>query len=294
MKKEALARERSLAAQSPYMTQVATYRARNPPLDHSRLMQDPKVQDWASIAGTRRSLATNVPDGGARVNVNHLKYKRDADFTSTTPYDGGPSYNPETCVQNWTEDRRDKNYKSGFHPKELRRPTRYDSEYSARFKPTTADYVGRLTHTYNTTSRFEGLTRVGTNGIAAPVLPKRAADTSGEHVFYAKDGFGPGATQDHTAPTARGRFWVGTAPHVAHDTITHSTLRAEPLEFQQRCPMEDARSKILMGNKPLTHESDRTLRIRDDLIATNAFARTWRTMYQSEHVDFSRRPATVR
>lgn len=49
-----------------------------------------------------------------------------------------------------------------------------------------------------------------------------------------------------------------------------------------------------MGNKPLTHESDRTLRIRDDLVATNTFTRTWRTMYQSDHVDFSRRPATVR
>lgn len=98
--------------------------------------------------------------------------------------------------------------------------------------------MGRLTHTYNTTSRFEGLTRVGTNGIAAPVLPKRSADTSGEHVFYAKDGYGPTPWMDHTAPTARGRFWVGTAPHVAHDTITHSTLRSEPLEFQQRCPTE--------------------------------------------------------
>ncbi|KAG2447151.1 hypothetical protein HYH02_007897 [Chlamydomonas schloesseri] len=278
------------------MAQVATYRARNSPLDHTRLLTDPKVQDWAAISGTRRSLATNVPDGGPRVNVNLLKYKRDADFTSTTPYDGGPSYNPETCVQNWAEDRRDKNYKSGFHPKEVRRPSgRYDSEYAARFRPSGAEYLGRLTHTYNTTSRFEGLARVQTNGIVTPVLPKRSADTSGEHVFYAKDGFGPTQWMDHTAPAARGKFWVGTAPHVAHDSITHSTLRSEPLEFQQRCPMEDARSKILMGNKSLIHESDRTLRIRDELIATSrTFASTWRSIYQSEHVDFSHRPATVR
>ncbi len=31
------------------------------------------MQDWASISGARRRLPTNVPDGGAHVNVNIIR-----------------------------------------------------------------------------------------------------------------------------------------------------------------------------------------------------------------------------
>ncbi len=55
-----------------YMAQTNTYKARCSALDQTRLNTDPRVQDWASIAGTRRSLPTNVPDG-ASVSVNRLK-----------------------------------------------------------------------------------------------------------------------------------------------------------------------------------------------------------------------------
>lgn len=54
------------------MAQTSTYKSRCSALDHTRLNTDPRVQDWASIAGTRRSLPTNVPDG-TTVSVNRLK-----------------------------------------------------------------------------------------------------------------------------------------------------------------------------------------------------------------------------
>ena len=41
------------------------------------------------------------------------RFKRDADFLSTTPYDGGAKYNEDVCINNWVQERRDKNYKSG-------------------------------------------------------------------------------------------------------------------------------------------------------------------------------------
>ncbi|GFR52585.1 hypothetical protein Agub_g15178 [Astrephomene gubernaculifera] len=290
---DSIVRNSSEQSVSPYMSQVSTYRARSRPLDHTRLLQDPKVQDWAAIAGTRRSLPTNVPDGGARINVNILRYKRDTDYVSSTPYDGGPKYNDEVCINNWVQERRDKNYKSGFLPKEIRHSNRFDTEYSARFKPSSDEYVHRVTSTYNSASRFQGLARMGPTGIADPIFPSKAYETSGEHIFYVKDGFGGTPFQDHTVDTKKGNFWVGTAAPSEHDTITHSTMRKEPLEFQRRCPSEDPRSQILLRNKPLIYESDRTLKIRDELVATNPHVRQWRTIYQSEHKDYSRRPATV-
>ncbi|KXZ48780.1 hypothetical protein GPECTOR_25g364 [Gonium pectorale] len=290
---EAVSAERSEASQSPYMAQVTAYRERSRKLDPSRLAQDPRVQDLAALPGVRRSLPTNILDGGPHVNTNIIRYKRDADFVSTTPYDGGPKYNDDVCINNWVQERRDRTYKSGFHPREIRRSGRFDTEYSARFKPSDPEYVHRVVAAYTDGPRFSGLHRIGPTGIADPVFPKNAAETSGQHLFYVKDGFGGAPNQDHTTEGKRGAFWVGTAPHAPHDTVTHSTMRAETLEFQRRCRSEDPRSMVLMSNKPLIHESESTQRIRDELIATNAFTRGWRTIYQTEHKDYSRRPATV-
>lgn len=78
-------------------------------------------------AGPKSEVRGHPVDSGARrfhlppcllnrpdpARLHPARYKRDADFISTTPYDGGPSYNAETCMQNWAEDRRDKHYKSG-------------------------------------------------------------------------------------------------------------------------------------------------------------------------------------
>jgi hypothetical protein len=36
----------------------------------------------------------------------------------------------------------------------------------------------------------------------------------------------------------RGNFWVGTVAPTPFDTVTHSTMRSETLEFQRRCPSE--------------------------------------------------------
>ncbi|GLC46149.1 hypothetical protein PLESTB_001195400 [Pleodorina starrii] len=290
---EAVDRDRSSQAQSPYLAQVSTYRSRSSAMDHTKLMQDPKMQDWAAVSGSRRRLPTNVPDGGAYINVNIIRYKRDADYLSTTPYDGGPKYNDEVCINNWVQERRDKNYKSGFHPRELRSSGRFATEYAARYVPSSPEYVERVTSTYNGTTRFAGLARIGPTGIADPVFPKKAYETSGEHVFYVKDGFGVTPHQDHTSEEKRGSFWVGTAAPQQHDTVTHSTMRSEPLEFQRRCVSEDPKSQVLMRNKPLPFESAGTLKIREGLQSTNNFVRTWRTMYQSDHIDYSRRPATV-
>ncbi|EFJ42247.1 hypothetical protein VOLCADRAFT_107340 [Volvox carteri f. nagariensis] len=290
---EAVDRERSAQAQSPYLAQVSTYRTRTRALDHTKLMQDPKMQDWAAIPGVRRYLPTNVPDGGPHINVNVIRYKRDADYLSTTPYDGGPKYNDEVCINNWVQERRDKNYKSGFHPKELRRGGRFATEYSTRYLPSSQEFVDRVTSTYNASSRFQGLSRIGPTGIADPVFPKKAYETSGEHVFYVKDGFGVSPHQDHTTETKRGSFWVGTAAPAEHDTVTHSTMRRETLEFQRRCKSEDPRSQVLSRNKPLPFEDEGTLKVREGLKATNTFERQWKTIYQSDHIDYSRRPATV-
>ncbi|PNH07193.1 hypothetical protein TSOC_006363 [Tetrabaena socialis] len=175
---EGYCRDRSAMAIEPYLSQINTYKARTRPLDQSRLLQDPNVQDWAALTGTRRSLATNITDAGPHVNVNKIRYKRDADYCSTVPYDGGPTYNSEVCIDNWVQERRDKTFKS------------------------------------------------------------------------------------------EGGTWA-------------------------RSIAPAGSSAVLEGNVPLIHESERTQRVRDGLLATNTFERTWKTMYQTEHKDYSRRPATV-
>ncbi|KAG2489368.1 hypothetical protein HYH03_012198 [Edaphochlamys debaryana] len=289
---EARAKERSKDALGLYSTGLHSYQARMRPLDRTRLYQDPAVQDWDSLAGTRRSLPTNVPDGGPRINNNTLKFKRDTDFVSTLPYDGGGKYCEEVCLNNYVEERRDKQFKSGFHPRELRRNDRCATEYTTRYRPSDPEYVERIKDTYNNTSRFVGLHRIGPSGIAAPVVPSKAWQASGDHLAYARDGYGATPYQDHTIASKKGNFWVGTAPH-SYETVTTTTMRAEPLEFQRRCASEDARSSILMKNKPLIYESDRTLTIRSDMHATNPWCRTWKSTSHADHVDFSRRPATT-
>jgi hypothetical protein len=173
---EQMAMQRSQAGLPTYQAQVATYRARSAPLDHSKFNTDRKVQEYYALP---RSLATNNPTYGPKVNVNHLRFKRDTEVGNTVPHDGGPSYNgaglkghplqgmgandpqaegPDTrdsassrgwsgawpaqrppralscahCVPagevvlgNYVEERRDPGYKSGFHPKELRKPSRW-------------------------------------------------------------------------------------------------------------------------------------------------------------------------
>ncbi len=85
-----------------------------------------------------------------RVPPTH-RFKRDTDFISTNPYDGGPSYNDQVCVNNWTEEQHDRNYKTGFHPKPLRKGGRFSTEYMQRYSPTSEEYRQRLKDTYNTT-----------------------------------------------------------------------------------------------------------------------------------------------
>ncbi len=92
--------------------------------------------------------------------------------------------------------------------------------------------------------------------------------------------------------------YLHPVPPTRHPSCMHSTPSASahqtalpPLTHVPSAP--DARSKILLGNKSLIDESPRTLRIREELIATNAFSRTWQSTYMADMRDFSRRPNTV-
>ncbi len=71
-----------------------------------------------------------------------------------------------------------------------------------------------------------------------PMIPHLPTPNLPPAVLYAKDGYGVAAHQDHTHPTRRGNFWVGTVAPSPYDSVTHSTMRQEPMEFQRRCPME--------------------------------------------------------
>ena len=95
------------------MEQTARYSGRSSPLDTAQLATDPRVMDWASLPGARRSLGTNIAETSAVVNTNVLRFKRNTPYSSSMPKDGGGGYSGEVCLHNWVEDRRDRTYKSG-------------------------------------------------------------------------------------------------------------------------------------------------------------------------------------
>lgn len=69
-----------------------------------------------------------------------------------------------------------------------------------------------------------------------PKQTLRANDSNAQRFLYYAGGFGESAALDHTSPTKRGGYWLGTAPYKQHESVTSTATRHEPLEFQRRCP----------------------------------------------------------
>ena len=121
--------------QSPYAT--ATKLTRRSPLDKTRLLADPAVQDLMAESGARRTLFTNIKDNGPHINTNLLRFTREFTFTGNLHKDGGTSYAPTICSGNWVEERQEDKYASGFHARELGFTKIYATEHSSSFAPPT-------------------------------------------------------------------------------------------------------------------------------------------------------------
>lgn len=59
--------------------------------------------------------------------------------------------------------------------------------------------------------------------------------SDGRYIYYSKKGFGEDSHMDHTKPSSRGGYWVGTAPLMGgHETISATSSKGGRFEFQTR------------------------------------------------------------
>lgn len=80
---------------SPYMKAAGSTLTQKGPLDRTRLLIDPQVQDLAAESGSRRTLPTNIKDNSPMINTNMLRFEREYNFISSGLHkDGGP-----VCIQ---------------------------------------------------------------------------------------------------------------------------------------------------------------------------------------------------
>eukprot|EP00798_Chlamydomonas_sp_ICE-L_P021776 gene21779-28794_t len=128
---------------------------------------------------------------------------------------------------------------SGFPVRELgQTKPRYQSEQSDRYKTVSNEYMTRFLN-LNRTVKFP----TGKDS----KLNANAAD--GSYLYYSR-GFGDSPQLDHTAPGRRGCTWVGTAPVKGMETISHTIMKGDKLEFQARVSLTDVKSKVLTGTCP--------------------------------------------
>lgn len=112
--------------------------------DRTQLLTDPRAQDLVADTGAKRSLNTNIRDLGPSNNTNALRFKRGQSYSSNLVLDGGPNYTPNTCVGNWSEERQDRDWNSGFHARELGFQKIYQSTYTVGFRPTSSRYYNQV------------------------------------------------------------------------------------------------------------------------------------------------------
>lgn len=239
-------------------------------LDTTKQMSDFRVQDLLSQPGVRQRLATNIPDStGARNNVNKLRFQREQAFVEPLLKDAGTVYTTNACIGNWVEERRDPDFKSGFHARELGMSKIYQSEHMDRYTAPSTEYQSKVQSMYRTAR------------LPSPQGPPKDMGGNANYVYYAR-GFGDTPYLDHTAPGRRGVFWLGTAPVRDHESITTTAAAGEPLEFQHRVSLMDPKSKVLTGTMSRQAEQAQAGRATDTLLRTQRHTSAWKSMYTSE------------
>uniref|UniRef100_A0A7R9Z5M8 Uncharacterized protein n=1 Tax=Chlamydomonas euryale TaxID=1486919 RepID=A0A7R9Z5M8_9CHLO len=251
---------------------------RKGPVDvNATMLRDPGAQDLASDTGARRTLNTNIPDHGPKINNNSLRYQRKQDFQNAMVHDGGANYRPAVCAGNWVEDRMEKDYASGFHARELGFMKTYVSEQNASYRPPSKNYYNQV---YNKQPLAKPPRQSST---------RKVNDADGSYLYYAKSGFGDGHGQDHTLPSSRGGYWVGTAPVRMHETMAATAARRGSFEFQKRNSCYDVNAKLLEGhNKPLDLTDRHMARTIKHLNDGQRWASTWSTTSSTAFKDYSR------
>ncbi|KAG1660960.1 hypothetical protein FOA52_005585 [Chlamydomonas sp. UWO 241] len=241
------------------------------------LLKDSAAQDLAADCGVKRTLNTNIRDYGPTINNNTLRFVRKQDYASAMVQDGGTTYSPTACTGNWVEDRRDKAYTSGFHPRELGFVKIYQSEASAQFRPTSSmPYYAKV---HRADMLAKGPPR-------SAHTAKLDTDADGSYLYYSKGGFGDARGLDHTSGASRGGYWVGTAPVRMHESIATTAARSEPLEFQRRNSCYDATAKLLAGmGQPHPNLSSTVKNLREN----ERWASTWTTTSSTAFKDYSGR-----
>eukprot|EP00201_Polytomella_parva_P017782 CAMPEP_0175057512 /NCGR_PEP_ID=MMETSP0052_2-20121109/11303_1 /TAXON_ID=51329 ORGANISM="Polytomella parva, Strain SAG 63-3" /NCGR_SAMPLE_ID=MMETSP0052_2 /ASSEMBLY_ACC=CAM_ASM_000194 /LENGTH=387 /DNA_ID=CAMNT_0016322729 /DNA_START=65 /DNA_END=1228 /DNA_ORIENTATION=- len=316
VRKEIGTSNQSLKNYSPYMSKFSKTQSLTQSLDRRLLASDPRVQDWASATGVRRSLPTNIIEAPRNIHVNNLRFERDVNYTGALPVDGGRSYDSNVCISNWVEERRDRKYGGVYPPRDSQcaAGTLYPTEYSHRYTPTSQAYREKLSLLYSLDPNASVQSLTGTAGKgsgggsfgSAPLRTQsvdsksrtggscrtgggcRTAD-EGQLINYAADGFGVSPFQDHTAESKRGGFWVGTAPYGMYESVSRTSTRRGVLEFQQRCASEDPRSKILINSRPLTELTPTTQKVRENMLRSqaNSGVRNLKSNYAQDFRDFT-------
>mmetsp|Transcript_37749 Transcript_37749/g.84142 ORF Transcript_37749/g.84142 Transcript_37749/m.84142 type:complete len:348 (-) Transcript_37749:1231-2274(-) len=245
------------------------------------LGKDPRVQEWLSPTGEKQHLDTQVPDRGPFNNVNMIRWQRTQEYTNPLPQDGGRTYSPTVCLDNWVEERTMDKYGSGFHVKELGFQKLYESEYNSNYSPPTQEYYGKVLHTHILAQYPD------------PDVNVKPKDADGATLYYSHRGFGEEAKRDHTAEPKRGASWVGTAPIKPWESVSSTVRRQAPLEFQARSSATDPRSKILSGmHLPLDMTNPMHQSTMRSLGQSQRHTANWKTSYSIDFKDMSRRAMT--
>mmetsp|Transcript_28077 Transcript_28077/g.75838 ORF Transcript_28077/g.75838 Transcript_28077/m.75838 type:complete len:330 (+) Transcript_28077:1204-2193(+) len=272
-------KQRALVGKST--ERLSSYTARNtshgtPPLDRTQLFTDGRVQDHAALPGQRPSVPSSRPDAAIANQNNTLRFKRQCGYAETIPKDGGRHHTPTTLNDNWTQERFDRNYKPGWHVKELRLNKLWDTEHTASYTMHShPSYAERLAKSNIVAPQPEEEPEE-TGFPKKQATPAVAADHTGYSVGYARYGFGESPFQDHTSAFKRGAEHVGTAPVNFHESIAHTTYgKGQPLEWQLN------RGKF---TNTVPKMDDCTLRAHQDLIASQHHTAAWKS---TNHADFT-------
>lgn len=241
-----------------------------PKLDNKKFLPDQRVQALYSANGDVQRKPTHIPDHSPSNNVNNLRFEREQHFVDNLLMDGGAEYNPAVCVGNWVEERRDRNFRSGFHARELGMSQIYMSEHMDRYRPKTASYAERVSTLYRTAKMPDTDKKVDAN------------ESDGTHLYYCR-GFGDTYQLDHTIPTKRGGFWVGAAPVKDGESVNTTAMHQNKLEFQKRVCYYDRKSRVLTGPGKEVEE-EQAAKETALLTQSEKHAANWKTMYTTEIV----------
>lgn len=257
------------------------------PLETGAFARSATVQSWLADTGSRRSLPTNIVDPPTDINVNQIRSDK-ISYIEPHAWGTGRIYNPQSCNDNWIEER----YDSAFAPDVLPKEQQMNkTEYTASLGTTALMATGGApARTLSATrgsialSSLGGTARIIKPGNSVGGRPK--SENRGQEVlYYGKEGYGPYPRQDHTLPSKRGGFWVGTTPFKPYEssTMTQQT-GTDKFEYQKRQIAHDPIAMVFSNTK---QDPDLLNRTNDRFAQSQKLSTTWKTRYQSDFANFS-------